>query len=216
MNKERLIEELEKELGALRPSARKDFQKAVGERNPGISEELFKKYFFDFERAPYIEKKGLDRARSVVVLVSPEAYPDPEMFLITCMFRVEAYLYEKYRPEADMGDNVDERSLMFKNGVRKVLRVLASKLEGENKRIWEFRRKVLDAVLDEMWRIELGLSGSGVAERLKEMVDFADAINSISPVEFFEISSLENFKSQLADSFGEAARDIINNFTAVD
>ena len=140
---------MEKELTALRPYTRQEFQTALGGGPPsGMSAERYRVSVFDFERSPHIERRGLNEARMIVLSTPREAYPDSDMFLFACLQRVETFLYECFKPEGLGCGGGDERSLMFKSGVRKVARAVAEKLSAPKAGIWAARREALDDSTD--------------------------------------------------------------------
>jgi len=195
------MEAMEKELTALRPYTRQEFQTALGGGPPsGMSAERYRVSVFDFERSPHIERRGLNEARMIVLSTPREAYPDSDMFIFACLQRVETFLYECFRPDGLGWGGGDERSLMFKSGVRKVARAVAEKLSEPKAGIWAARREALDDIQNELWRIELGLeSGYGKGARTVELARVAETLLSISPIEMSEFDEPEALLRRLND-----------------
>lgn len=205
-----LLEELEAALNRLRPHTRQEFQDALGAGAPGVDRETFRKRVFDYERAPYIEKRGLDRARQIVVSVPPDAYPEPGLFLLTCLQRLEAFLFEQVRPAGSPAVDADSRTLMYRMGIRKVIRAVAGRLPPERIEVWSFRRGMLDGLEEELWRRELGIAeGARAAEA--GIVELGESLLSLSVQDLGDFAS----KRELADWFirgcGEPARKLVEN-----
>jgi len=188
------MEAMEKDLTALRPYTRLEFQSALGGPPIGMSQERYRAAVFDFERSPHIERRGINEARMIVLSTPMDAYPDPDIYLFACLQRVETFLYECFRPEGLGWGGGDERTLMFKSGVRKVARAVAEKLSPPKSLAWSARRDALDSIQNELWRIELGLDKSVGNSRATELSRAAETLLSASPLEMSEFDSPETLK----------------------
>lgn len=195
------MEAMEKDLTALRPYTRQEFQSALGGGPPdGMSAERYRASVFDFERAPHIERRGLNEARMIVLSTPKDSYPDPAVYLFACLQRVETFLYECFRPQGLGWGGGDERTLMFKSGVKKVARAVADKLPSHKSFAWSARRDALDSIQNDLWRIELGLDNGGNSISLAaELSRAAETLLSVSPLEMSEFDGPEAFKLWLSE-----------------
>ena len=190
------VDAMEKKLTELRPYTRQEFQAALAGGKPdGMTEENYRANVFDFERSPHIERRGLNEARLIVLSTPREAYPDLEVYLFACLQRVESFLYECFKPEGLGWRGGDERSLMFKSGVRKVVRAVAERLPRKAAEVWAARRGALDDIQNEIWKSELGLASGADADRrlVASLTRMAETLLSISPAEMNEFGGAPDF-----------------------
>jgi hypothetical protein len=203
------LEDLEVRLNDLRPYARQEFQKAVPSSVPGLDDSAYKKYIFDYERAPYIEKRGMDRARQIVFSIPPEAYPDPDIFLFACLQRMELFLYEQVRP-AEVSRDVDEsRSLMYKTGIKKVIRVVSGRLGPVVAGTWEFRRGLLDIVEGELLRRELRLGNDAALGAVDDLAAVEETLLALAPQDLLDFRSAGDLEVWVVGRCGAPAKRLV-------
>ena len=199
-----MLDDLDKRLNALRPFTRQEFRSIMEPVIAALDERL-KKMAFDYERAPYIEKRGLHDARNIITSVPADAYPEPVLFLYTCLQRVESFLYERVRTP-DAGGGADEqRTLMYRSGVFKTIKALAELLPDSAYEAWSFRRKALNIIEDRLWRMSPAAAGAQLKDR-EALVMLADTLLSLPPSEMRDFSGAGQFAEWFAGEGGEEAR----------
>jgi hypothetical protein len=206
-----LIDALDKQLDTLRPYTRQEFKAMIEPALAGLDETM-KKLAFDYERSPYIEKRGIADGRKIVSSVPPDAFPDPVLYLFTCLQRVETYLYEKERspgggaggPAAVESDAEEQRTLMYRSGVYKVIKTLASFLPDCPREVWKFRRKTLNAIEDQLWMMMT--AGDAVIKSRDELTLLADILLALPPSEMMEFTSADQIADWFIEEGGEPAK----------
>jgi len=210
------IKSLEADLSGLRPYTRDEFRGLVGGYGSALDGSVYKRFVFDFERSPFIERRGLDDARRIVCSVSPEAYPEKDLFLLVCLLRVEAFLYEQLRSHRDNAGKDENVSLMYRSGVRKVQRVLSGFLGPAACDLWRFRRGLLDVIEEELLQRLLWLNTGSSAEGIDvgDLIGLADTLHSLSPQEMLDFGSPAAFAVWFIERTGEPGRRIAGRVAA--
>jgi len=208
-----ILEALEERLKSVRPSLRQEYKDTIGEGFKGLSESEFREKIFDYDRAPFIEKKGLDQAKVIVASVPARNFPDPVIFLLTALHRLELHFYDLVRPGEELKDeDAERRTLMYKTGVRKAMKEAAALLPEKNALVWSFRRRMLDSLESNLWKIDLGLAATaslGAAEDLREM---ADTLHAVSPAELAAMENPAELASVFAAKCGRPAEVLAARF----
>ncbi len=175
----------------------------------GLDEPL-KKLAFDYERAPYIEKRGIGDGRKIVSSVPPDAFPDPVLFLFTCLQRVESFLYEKVRTVSGETEDDEQRTLMYRSGVLKVIKALAELLPVGAYEVWSFRRRALNTVEDQLWRM-IYRAGDAASKNREELVLLADILLALPPVDMKDFTTAEQIRNWFIGEGGEPAKKHCQN-----
>ena len=115
-------------------------------------------------------------------------------------------MYEQVRSVADDSVQDEKRTLMFRTGVKKVIRALAEMLPQPAVEVWRLRRRLLDALEEELWFTCVSPGGSSSAAERGKHVMLADMLLSLSPAEMRDFSSIEMFEDWFASEGGEPAR----------
>jgi len=199
---------LEADLSALRPYSRIEFRDAVGEGMPGVEQSVFDKYIFDHQRAPFIERRGIDAGVGIVRGVPADSYPVPDLFLAACLCRVESFAYEQIRYAKPDEEQYENRTVMFRVGIRKVIRTLGSKFPDDIKAVWSFRRRILDLLEEDLLKGFLGCEMRLVRGNGGDQVLMADLLHSVSPAELLEFSDVESFKDWFESGGGAFAKKL--------
>jgi hypothetical protein len=176
-----MIDGLETKLNDLRPYTRQEFRAMMEPALAGLDEPL-KKLAFDYERSPYIEKRGIGDGRKIVSSVPPDAFPDPVVFLFVCLQRVESFLYEKVRTVSDDADADEQLTLMYRSGVFKVIKTLSGLLPDNAREVWSFRRKALNIIEDKLWKM-ICRTGDAASKDRNEIVLLADILLALPPLD---------------------------------
>jgi len=209
-NLKTLIDALDAKLEALRPYTRQEFKAMIEPALADLSEPL-KKLAFDYERSPYIEKRGIADGRKIVSSVPPDAFPDSVLFLYVCLQRVETYLYEKERttsgPVGDETEDDEQRTLMYRSGVYKVIKTLASFLPDGAREVWAFRRKTLNTIEDRLWMMMS--AGDAVVKSHDELTLLADILLALPPSDMKDFTSTDQIKSWFIEEGGEPAKRLL-------
>ena len=199
-----MIVKLDHDLGALRPYTRREFKDLI---DPVLGEldEPLRTLAYDHDRAPYIERRGIHDARGIIMSVPAESYPDPALFGLVCLQRGEMALYEKVRTAPVEGDRDEQRTLMYRAGMAKAIKVLAARLPEKVYAVWHFRRKALNILEDELWRMS-AVGGGRPAPDRERVVPLADVLHSIPPVTLPEFDSPDSLAEWFESERGDDAR----------
>jgi len=205
---EQTHETLDWRLKKIRPYLRHEFREMTAPLSEALEESVYKKKIFDFERAPFIEKRAIDQGRTIVMSVPAGQFRAPEVYLLTCLQRVELFLHELYRPDPG-GEDDERRTHMFKAGVRKVIKEVAAMLPEETGGVWKFRRKMLDLLEEKMWRAELNLAVKpGGPEEMEDALRLAGWLLSVSAADTAAIEDTGALAAAFTGECGGAAAEL--------
>lgn len=197
------------ELNRVRPYMRSEYRDMLGDAGiPEMDETLYRERVFDYERAPFVENNGIRKAIEIIEAVSPNDFPDMTIFLFTCLQRIEAYHYELLRPENEPGAD-ENRSLMYKLGVRKAIRKTAGLLPENDWDVWNCRRKMLDVLENELWRIELEIEARADAEKVGKLRLLADSLHAMTPGHLAAFKVPAELRETFSRDNGEPARKLV-------
>ncbi len=197
------------DLHRLRPYMRSEYRAMLGDAGiPEMDEKLYREKVFDFERAPHVEKNGIEKAIDIIGAVSADVFPNTTIYLFTCLQRTEAFHYELLRPENEPGKD-ESRSLMFKLGLRKTIRKTAAMLPESALNIWRCRRQLLDVLENELWRIELDIGETAEAEKVTKLRMLADTLHAITPAQLSIFESDSDLKESFVRENGEPAKKLL-------
>jgi hypothetical protein len=203
------VERLETALTRLRPYTRLEFQDILNKEKLQLDQEKYKRFVFDYESSPFIEKDAIESSQAIVAAISPTDYRDTALFVLTCLQRLELFFFEKFR-EPDMPEeDKHQRSIMYRTGCRKVMRSFAAELTDPAAGVWRRRRKLLDGVETELLRIEMGIAEFGTAER-ERLVSAGDCLLSFSPTQLRELSSESDLEPLVAKLLGDRALEYVS------
>lgn len=200
-------------LNNIRPNLRSEYMETIGRTAPpGVDRTIFKDKVFDYERAPHIEKKGIQQALAIVASVSDSTFRNDTIYLLTCLSRVELYFYELMRPEQKKDDDSGDgsRSLMYKTGVRKVMRETSALLPPPTLEIWTFRRKMINVLENDLWRVELGTADASIHRRLDEIMRLADTLHTMTPTAIASYKTTEDLAAAFTASAGPEAHLLVS------
>ena len=213
IDSEKILEALEERMKNIRPSLRQEYKDIIGDGFKGMGEAEFKEKIFDYDRAPFIEKKGIDQAKVIIWSVPVRNFPDSGIFLLTALHRLELHFYDLVRPVEEVKEeDAERRTLMYKTGVRKALREAAALLPEKTARVWAFRRRMLDSLESSLWKLDLGLAGKGGKDGATDLREMADTLHAMAPAELSAMESPEALAGRFSAECGSAAEALAARF----
>ena len=206
------IDKLERDFDTLRPYTRQEYKNLI---NPVLEEldEAAKVFAYDHDRAPYIERRGTYDARSIVQSVPMESYPDPVLYILVCLQRVEAALYENVRSAPGEGEREERRTLMYRVGMAKAIKTIAAQLPEKTYMVWQFRRRMLNVIEDDLWRSMVSGRPAAPSDRDRAVL-LADILHALSPLEMSEFGSPDELASWFISEGGDDAAKLCKKATA--
>lgn len=200
-------------LNNIRPNLRSEYMETIGRAAPpGVDKTVFKDKVFDYERAPHIEKKGIQQGIAIVTAVVDSTFRSDTIYLLTCLNRLELYFYELMRPEKEPDEDQSHgrRSLMYKTGVRKVIRETAALLPAPTSEIWFMRRRMLNVLENDLWRVELGTADASIMRRLDEIMMLADTLHTMTPAAIAAFKTNDDMTAAFTSAAGPQAHLLVS------
>ncbi len=133
-------------LSPLQPGMRAEYMGALTRSFPAIDVQSLE---FDNIGAPHVEKRGIEAARIVASGVLPEDFPDPAVYLISVLNRLEAFRYEIIH-DALSQECTNCAPFIYALGIRKCIDAVAAILQPEQAEVWDCRRNLLDDIESRM------------------------------------------------------------------